>query len=361
MTSSSTPAGSSAENQPHDQPDGRSDDQSQPSSDEAIALIELLFGSVFSSALRTAAVHRVADHLAEGPLPVDELARRAEVHADSLRRVLRLLASRGVFRETEPGVFELTPAAHTLRDVPGSLRDGVLFATGETMTRSFGVLEDAVREGKPGFEIAYGALFFDHLSGNPEDQESFDKGMSSLSGPLNDIIATAYPFPAGGTVVDVAGGQGGLLRAVLQHHPGLSGVLFDQEQTVAGHLLDVKELAGRWRVESGDFFRAVPEGGDLYVLKNILHDWSDEHSLRILASIRAVIPPTGRLLVVDTVMPEGNDPDPSKVVDIIMLNVASGRERTEDEFNSLFQQAGFTLTRIVETGSFPAIVEGVPV
>ncbi|GGR68935.1 O-methyltransferase [Streptomyces aureoverticillatus] len=354
MTSSSSPtdpAGSA----------GSSADAAAPTPEDTIGLMGLVFGSVFSAALRTVAVHRVADHLAQGPLPVDELGRRAEVHADSLRRVLRLLASRGVFREREPGVFELTPSAQALREGPGSLRDGVLFGTGEAMTRSFGALEDAVRTGKPGFELAYGAPFFDHLASHPEAQESFDKGMSALSGPLNDMIATAYPFPDSGTVVDVAGGQGGLLRAVLRQHPGLSGVLFDQEQTVAGHLLDVKELAGRWRVESGDFFRAVPEGGDLYVLKNILHDWSDEHSLRILASVRAVIPPSGRLLVVDTVMPEGNDPDLSKVVDLIMLSVASGRERTEDEFNSLFQQVGFTLTRIIETGAFPALIEAVPV
>ncbi|EPH43769.1 methyltransferase [Streptomyces aurantiacus] len=354
MTSSSTPADSSAH---QDQPHG----QATPAPEEAIELMGLLFGTLFSSALRAVAVHRVADHLAEGPLPVDELARRSEVHAPSLRRVLRLLASRGVFRETEPGVFELTPMAGALREVPGSLRDGVLFGTGELMARSFAALDETVRTGRPGFEIAYGTPVFAYLADHPEAQQSFDKGMSAFSGPVDDIVAAAYPFPDSGTVVDVAGGRGGLLRAVLRRHPGLTGVLFDQEQTVAGHLLDDKELADRRRVESGDFFQAVPEGGDLYILKNILHDWDDEQSLRILANVRAVIPSSGRLLVVDTVMPEGNDPDLSKVVDIIMLSVVTGLERTEDEFSSLFQRAGFTLTRIIETGAFPAVIEAVPV
>ncbi|MFD9909223.1 ArsR family transcriptional regulator [Streptomyces sp. NPDC059063] len=326
----------------------------------ARALVDLSLGHLYTAALDTVVTHRIADHLADGPLTPDELADRAGVRAQPLRRVLRLLAGRGVFREEDDGTFRLTAAAELLRDVPGSLRDGIVLTAGGLMNRAVADLPDTVRTGVPGFDTVYGAPFFAHLARHPDAQQMFDRAMTSLSGPINDIVVAHYPFPDSGTVVDVGGGRGGLLRAALERNPGLSGVLFDQEQTVPDHLLDTKELTGRWRVESGDFFEAVPSGGDVYLLKNILHDWSDEECVRILRAIRAAVPPSGRLVAVDVVLPPGNDPHPGKAIDLVMLALVTGRERTREEFASLFQEAGFALTQVIATPALPSVIEATP-
>lgn len=342
-------------------PSGPSNSTPHSAAAASIQLHELAQGLLYASAIRAVTVHRVADHLADGPLSADELARRSGVHAPSLRRVLRLLASKEIFREDKNGTFHLTPTAELLREKEGSQRDGILLVTDPFMGQAFTHLEETVRTGAPGFDAAHGSAFFPFLESHPEFQTLFDRGMAAFSGPVNETIVDAYPFPETGTAVDVGGGKGGFLKVVLERNPGLSGVLFDQPQTVPGHLLDIKELAGRWRVESGDFFTEVPRGGDLYFLKHILHDWDDEDSLRILRAIRAAIPDSGRLVVVDAVLPEGNDPHPGKAMDVTMLAILKGKERTEEEFRTLLQEAGFRLSRVIETESFPSLVEGVPV
>ncbi|MGK5549467.1 methyltransferase [Streptomyces sp. URMC 127] len=328
---------------------------------------EVAFGHFYASALRAVVVHRVADHLAGGPLQPDELARRAgNLHGPTLRRVLRLLATRGVFREDEQGAFELTPVAALLRtDVPDSAHAGMVWLTDAVFRRSAEGLEDALRTGAVPFHTVYGMPFFDYLQANADAQRLFDTGMANMSGPEDELIAEAYEFPATGTVVDVGGGRGGLVRAVLSRNPGLTGVLFDQEQTVAAHLLDAgesaKEIAGRWRTDAGSFFDAVTPGGDLYLLKHILHDWNDEECVRILRAIRAAIPPGGKLLAVDAVLPAGNEPHFAKELDVIMLALVTGRERTEQEFRALLGEAGFRLDRIIPTPGFASIIEAVPV
>ncbi|MFF7726380.1 methyltransferase [Streptomyces sp. NPDC008001] len=334
--------------------------------DPAVHLGEVAYGHFYASALRAVSVHRVADHLADGPLQPEELARRAGLHGPTLRRVLRLLATHGIFAEDERGAFALTPAAELLRtDVPASAHAGMVWITEEVFRRSAEGLEDALRTGVTPFETAYGLPFFAYLQANADAQRVFDEGMAAASGPEDELVAEAYPFPATGTVVDVGGGRGGLLRAVLSRNPGLSGVLFDQEQTVATHLLDsgegAKEIAGRWRTDAGSFFEAVTPGGDIYLLKHILHDWNDEDCLRILRAIRAAIVPGGKLLAVDAVLPPGNEPHFAKVLDIIMLSVVQGRERTEQEFRGLLGEAGFRVDRIVPTPRYASVVEAVAV
>ncbi|MFH8787578.1 methyltransferase [Streptomyces roseoverticillatus] len=329
-------------------------------------LSEVSLGHFYASALRAVAVHRVADHLADGPLQSGELARRAGLHGPTLRRVLRLLATRGIFQEDEQGAFALTPDAEPLRtDVPASAHTGMVWITDEVFQRSAAGMEDTLRTGRTPFDTAYGMPFFDYLRTNADAQQSFDTGMASMSGPEDELIAETYEFPATGTVVDVGGGRGGLVRAVLSRNPGLTGVLFDQEQTVAAHLLDegpsAKEIAGRWRTDGGSFFESVTPGGDIYVLKHILHDWKDEDCLRILRAIRAAIPVGGRLLAVDAVLPPGNEPHFAKALDIIMLALVTGRERTEQEFRDLLGEAGFRIDRIISAPNFASIIEAVPV
>ncbi|OKK03849.1 SAM-dependent methyltransferase [Streptomyces sp. CB03234] len=335
-------------------PSSGPDDRSAASAE----LHALASGYLFTAALRAAAVHGIADHLADGPMTPGELARRSHTHGPSLRRVLRLLAMGGVFREDDDNAFRLTPLSQLLRrDVPGSQRAAILMLTDPFMWRSAEGLTETVRTGEPAFETAYGMPFFAYLDSAPAAQQIFDAGMADLSVRDNEHIAAHCACPESGTVVDVGGGRGGLLRAVLSRLPELSGVLYDRERTVADHVLDHKELAGRWRVETGDFFTAVPPGGDVYLLKHVLHDWDDEHCLRILRSIRAAMAPGGRLLVVETVLPPGNEPGTGKVVDVIMLMKLRGKERTREEFAALLARSAFRMTGIVPTEASASVIE----
>ncbi|MFI6470975.1 methyltransferase [Streptomyces sp. NPDC050516] len=321
-------------------------------------LNRLLFGQVYSAAVRAVAVHRIADQLADGPRTVEDLAASAALHADSLRRVLRLLAMHGLFSQDEKGAFALTDSGAALRtDVPGSQHAAAMLITDEMFSRSAAGIQDTLRTGKTPFEAAYGVPFFTHLAGSPADGELFDAGMASMSGRVDELVAESYAFPGSGTVVDVAGGRGGLLRAVLSREPALTGVLFDQPNTVSDHLLDTEEVRGRWSVAGGDFFSEVPAGGDLYLLKHILHDWNDEDCLRILGAIRRAAAPGKRLLVVDAVLPDNGDAHPAVELDIIMLMLVKGRERTATEFENLLTRSGFKLNRILPTPSLPSIIE----
>jgi hypothetical protein len=197
------------------------------------------------------------------------------------------------------------------------------------------------------------------LETDPEAREKFNSGMAGMSGPIDEVIADAYDFPGGGTVVDVGGGRGGLLRSVLLRNPGLSGILYDQADTVREHLLDTEELAGRWRAEGGDFFTAVPKDGDFYLLKHILHDWNDADCVRILETIKRAAPPAATLLVIERVVAGPNEGADTKSSDLNMLVGPGGVERTADEFAALLAAGGWRLT-----GMHPAathyMIEGVP-
>ncbi|GAA2683696.1 methyltransferase [Streptomyces lunalinharesii] len=328
--------------------------------DLATHLMDQALGHLFSAALRTAAHYRIADRLAVGPRTPEQLAAATDTHAPHLRRVLRYLAARGVFREDAAGAYQLTPAARQLRtDVPDSLHPAVMMLTDDLFLRTSAGLTEAVAHGGAAFERLFGTPLFTHLASDAAKRELFDDGMASLAAPADDAVAAAYPFPETGTVVDVGGGRGGLLRAVLRRRPQVSGVLFDLAPPLAHHLLDTDDLKGRWRTQEGDFFAAVPEGGDVYVLKHVLHDWPDEPCRRILRSCRAAMAPGRRLLVVDSVLPPGNAPHFGKTMDIAMLAVLDGQERNADEFAALLAASGFRLTRVLPTAAFPSIVEAV--
>lgn len=323
-------------------------------------LTEHALGHLFSAALRTAASCRIADHLASAPRTPQDLAHLTDTDAGHLRRVLRYLATRGIFREDEAGVFHLTPVANALRtDIPYSQHALVLMLTDETFQRTSAGLEETVRKAGPSFERIFGQPFFAHLATDPGLRQLFDDGMSALSAPVDEVVAETYPFPERGTVVDVGGGRGGLLRSILRRHPALTGVLLDQAPAVSRHVLGDDELKDRWRAESGDFFAGVPEGGDIYVLKHVLHDWPDDACLRILRNCRAAMAPGARLLIVDSVLPAGNDPHLGKVLDVAMAAVVDGKERTEEEFTRLLGEAGLRVTRVLPTRAFPSVVEAV--
>ncbi|MFJ6791590.1 methyltransferase [Streptomyces angustmyceticus] len=323
-------------------------------------LVEQAMGHLFSAALRTAAEHRIADHLAAGPRTAGQLAAATGTHAPHLRRVLRYLATRGFFREDAVGAYHLTPAAAPLRtDGPDSLHPAVMMLTDALFRQTSQTVPEAVRHSGASFERITGAPLFEHLRTDPATRRLFDEGMSSLSAPVDAAVAEVYPFPETGTVVDVGGGRGGLLRAALRRHPRLTGVLFDQAPPLAHHLLDEEELKGRWHTLEGDFFASVPEGGDVYVLKHVLHDWPDESCLRILRCCHRAMAAGRRLLVIDAVLPPGNAPHFGKTLDVAMMAVVDGRERTAEEFAALLSAGGFRLTRVLPTTAFPSIVEAV--
>lgn len=315
-------------------------------------------GYLYPAALRVAVRVGVADHLTDGPLPVERLAALCGVQPDHLRRVLRFLATRDVFREDEDGAFHLTTAASLLRSgSPLSVRSTVLLLTDEMYWLPTGRLEDTVRKGTTIFNDIFGSPLFDYLAGDEERAQIFHTGIADLSTMEQDGIADSYRFADAGTVIDVAGGPGGFLQAVLRRNPRLRGVLFDDESVLREHRLTDPAIAGRWETVAGDFFTAVPRGGDVYFLKRVLHDWDDAHSLRILQSCRAAMSDQARLLVIDAIVPLGNDPHPSKLYDVAMMTIFDGKERTEAEFVSLLAQAGLKLNRIIPTPGTLSIIE----
>lgn len=324
-------------------------------------LLELALGYVYSAALQAAARFGVADHLAAGPRTAGELAEAVQVQGPHLYRLLRFLATKGVFREDEAGRFHLTPLAEPLRtDAERSLRDYIMVRGEAAFWESAGRLHEAVRTGRTAFEGLYGVPFYDYVAGEPEFGRAFHASMAAFSDALSNDVAAVCDFPGARSVVDVGGGRGGLLRAVLRRNPHLRGVLFDLENVVAGHVLDTAELAGRWSVVAGDFFSSVPCGADVYLLKHVLASWPDEECLRILRTCRAAMPAHGRLLAVNAMIPPGNEPHPGKTIDMLMMTVLNGRGRTRAEYQALLGAAGFTVRRFLEPSPHASVAEAVP-
>lgn len=327
----------------------------------AVSVITEAMGYTYAAALRAAALIGVADHFGDGPRTPAELASATGVNAGHLNRLLRLLATRDIFREDDQGRFTLTPMADALRsDAPSSARGAVIMSTMQTHWYSAFDLSTSVRHGAPACDQVFGMPFFDYLAHDPAAGAEFHGGMDSFSDAARKLAVNSYDFPDTGSVVDVGGGHGGLLKDILIRYPGLTGVLFDRDHVLAGHCLTDLGADHRWRLDAGDFFEAVPPGGDIYTLTYILHDWSDDDAARILQNCRRAMSPNGRVLAFDTVIPPGNEPGHAKVLDIVMAFLLTGRERTADEFATLFSRAGLTLTRITPTPGPLSIIEGQP-
>ncbi len=319
-------------------------------------------GFVVSRALQVAAELGIADRLAEGPKDAASLADEVGAHADHLRRLLRTLASVGVFAEESAGRFRLTPLAEVLRsDAPGSIRD-VVRMYDESLWSAFASLEYSVRTGKPAFEKMAGSPYYTYLTDHPEVSRRWDRGVANLSASDNGRLARAYDFSGVETVVDVGGGQGGFIAEVLQAHPHLRGVLFDLPHVVATAAeLRASCAAERCEIRSGDFFDSVPPHCDVYVLKRLLPGFDDDRCLAVLRVCRAAMPADARLLGIEALVSTGNEPHPSKISDLLMMVQGDGRERTEPEYRELYRAAGLEIRRVIPTGTTLAILEGVPV
>ncbi|WP_326799576.1 acetylserotonin O-methyltransferase [Streptomyces sp. NBC_01808] len=328
------------------------------STDLTERLLDLSQGYLRTASLHAAAELRLADLLAGGPRGAEDLAAEAGLDAPYLARLLRYLAAYGVFRQEDDGRFALTPLAQLLRsDVPGSMRSYVEMHGHDIFVRSATGLSEAVRTGGNPFEAEFGMPFYQYLFGNRELGMQFDASMASFSEALSDQVAGAYDFGSARSVVDVGGGRGGQLLAILRRNPHLEGTLMDREPVVAGHVLDVPELAGRWRAVGGDFFAAVPEGGDVYILKHVLASWPDDQCVRILEVCRDAMPDGGRMLMVNALVPEGNEPHPAKDVDMVMLTVLNGRGRTQAEYEDLMRKAGLVPGQVLHVSQHAAIIE----
>jgi hypothetical protein len=247
--------------------------------------------------------------------------------------------------------------------VPGSLRYCAIAALGQEHYGAWGALADCVRTGETGVKHVYGKEIWDYYRANEKHAKNFDQFMVDFSEGINAALLKGYDFGGIKHLVDVGGGHGGVIAAVLQKYPQLKGTLFDQPQVVAGATrnLELHGVADRCDRVAGNFFESVPTGADGYLMKFILHDWDDERSLTILNRIRRAITATGKLIVVDTVIPEGNGQDFSKLMDVNMLVMTGGIERTEQQFKELYAKAGFKLTRVVPTESALSVIEGIPV
>lgn len=329
----------------------------------AATLLQMMTGYWVSQALYVAAKLGVADLLTDGPRPVEELATATQTNALSLQRVLRALASVGVFTEASPKTFALTPLAALLRTgTPNSMRAlAIMYA--EEQYRAWGDILQSVRTGKPAFEHHFGMSYFTFLAQHPEANRVFNEAMTGWTAQLVSAVMDAYDFSPFHTIVDVGGSYGTLLAAILRSNPTAQGILFDQPHVIAtaGEQLEAAGVAERCTTVGGDFFVEVPAGGDAYLLAQILHDWDDECSVAILRQCRRVVPAHGKLLVIELVLPPGEEPFLGKWLDLHMLVMVGARERTAAEYEALFRAAGFALARVIPTTAGQSIVEAIPV
>ena len=322
-------------------------------------------GYQLSQALYVAAKLGVADVLDPEPLAAEDIARAVGARASQLRRVLRALVAAGVFSELEDGRFASNDAAAALRaDAPGRMRDVVL-NFGEEMYRSFGELLHTVRTGETGFDSVYGAPLFEYYAANPEVEASAAARMLARTLPAARELAASDVLHGARTLVDVGGGAGTLVAEVLRQRPEIAGVLLERPGMLelAADYLAEQGVADRCELVEGDFFSSVPAGGDVYVLKSVLHDWDDERCVAILRHCRAAMDDAARLVIVELILPERMTPSgptlSAALVDLIMLAYAGGRERTEAEFKQLLQQASLRLARTTALTAGPHLLEAV--
>ena len=329
----------------------------------AAVLMQMITGFWMSSAIYVAAKLALADHMSGGPVNSDELAQRVVADPDTLYRLLRALAGLGVFTETAPRFFALTPIGNLLRsNVPGSLRAFSLVGR-ELGWEPWGELLHSVCTGETAFDHLHGEGYFEYLKQNPEAARMFGQAMTAFVTTNGLAAATAYDFSTFSKIVDVGGGNGALMEALLRQNPKVKGIVFDHPDVVAAaeKRLVLSGLSGRCECIGGDFFEAVPSGGDAYLLASVIHDWDDERALAILRNCRRAMGSGAKIFLLEMVIPSGDMPFFGKLLDLNMLVNFGGRERTEAEYRDLLSAAGFKLKRIVPTRTPTSLMEAAPV
>jgi hypothetical protein len=320
----------------------------------------MLLGQLVPRLVHLFATLKLADHLAAGPKSADELASLTGTHPPALARVLRTLASLG-FVTQDAHRFALQPLGAVLKTGTPS-HAAALILGGDVCTRSLDHFFDSVQTGKTGFERAFGKPMFDWLGEHPAEALLFNHTMVGFHGMEPAAVAAAYDFSKTKTVADVGGSTGNMIATILSKHPNVQGVLFDLPHVVAEAppLLKQRGVADRVRIEGGSFFDTVPAGADAYVLSHVIHDWNEEQCLTILGHCRRAMGANGRLLLVEMVLPEGDAFHPGKLLDLLMLSVPGGEERTPSQYDALLTKAGFKMTQVVPTQSLVSVVEAMP-
>jgi hypothetical protein len=302
--------------------------------------------------------------LAEGPKTAEELAIATNAHGRSLYRLLRALASTGVFAERPDGTFESTALADRLRSrTPESQRAFALSYGEPWWWNAFAELLHSVKTGETAFSRVHGTTFFEYLGRHPDAARAFNENMTAATHGLAEAMATAYDFSQVEVLVDVGGGHGALAAALLRQHPRMRAVIFDQPAVLEGTASVLREsgILARCDLSPGDFFQTVPDGADLYLLKDIIHDWDDVRAAVILQNVRLAMRPDAKLLVIESMIPPGNEPFRGKLVDITMLVLTGGRERTEPEYTRLLHDASLKLTRAIPLKSGTSVLEAQPI
>ncbi|WP_339381967.1 methyltransferase [Calothrix sp. FACHB-1219] len=330
----------------------------------SMVLLQLLFGTWIAQGIYVAASLGIADLLKDGSKSIDELAQLTNTHPKNLYRVLRALASVNIFTEVAPRQFSLTTMAKYLQsDFSNSLRSLAMMLGDEWHWRCWGDILNIVQSGQPGLAHLYNVDdTFKYFEQNPASGKLFNDAMTNFSKNVHTAVIDAYDFSHISKIVDVGGGYGTLITSILAANSQTNGILFDLPNVAdsAKKLIKQHEVSKRCEVISGNFFHSVPSGGDAYILSYIIHDWDDDRCIQILRNIRQSIAADGKLLLVEGVVPDGNKPHLSKLMDLeMMIFYPSGQERTEDEYSQLYKAAGFRLNRIIPTAAPVSIIEGV--
>lgn len=351
-TTTNTPKGQQAKVLPHVPP--------------PVAMLRFLGGFRVARIIYVVAELGIADLLADGAKSIDELSQASGSHAPSLYRVMRSLASVGIFAEDDEGKFHLTPPAEFLRgDTPGSLRDAIKFLGQDWHWEVWGELPYSIKTGKPAFDHLFGQGLFDFYL-DPEAAKIASDSKVSISSRASNSLLTNYDFSDTNTVVELGifAGAGSTLIPLLKAHPQMKGILFDFESAIAAAKPAIEQagLSARCELVAGECVKTVPSGGDTYILMFTIHNWDDERAIKILQNCRQGISETGKLLLVEMIMPEGNEPFVGKLIDIeSLLTTPGGRERKEGEYRDLLTKAGFKVSRIIPTQTANSIIEAVPV
>jgi hypothetical protein len=322
----------------------------------------MAMGYLIPRCLHAVAELDIATRLGHTGRTAHDLAQEAGAHGPTLHRVMRALASVGVFKETDAGRFEHTKLSETLRaDAQSSLRPWVLMFGDETAWRSWGAFSHSVQTGAPAFEYLYGANCFEHLAGEPERSRVFDQAMSTVTSLTSDATLKAYNFSSIKLLVDVGGGNGTMLCSILKASPSMRGIIFDlpQVESSAIKYVDAQGLADRCDFLGGSFFEAIHQGADAYLLQRVLHDWDDEHCVRILKTCAHAAARGTKVLISEAIIQSGNAPFIGKLTDLHMLVMThGGRERTLEEYQSLLAKSGWSYTKAITTDSPYSMIEG---
>jgi hypothetical protein len=322
-------------------------------------LFQMATGYWLSQAIYVAAKLGLADLLKDGPESCSALAAATGADEHSLFRLMRALSSAEVFAHLQNDSFALASAGESLQsNVPGSLR-AIVMSIGEIHYQAWGDLLHSIQTGSPAFNNVFGTGLFEYLQRDAEAADTFNRGMTDVSSMLVYAVLMAYDFSQISSIVDIGGGQGKLLRCIVQFNPEIKGIVFDLEPAIemAKQHLGSNACGGRCSAIAGDFFDSVPEGADAYILSGVIHDWDDDHGIRILKNCRRAMTRNGRLLLVEMVVPDADAKCFSKLLDLNMLVMTGGRERTKSEFRTLLAAAGYRLTKIVPTMAPQSVIE----